>query len=248
MAGIEPLFPRCVTTAAPPDAGTMQRGATPPPGPASDPSLDHDPPADSDDAYRNLPAARSPSPAEYDSVKSYIDLVIGTVQKNIERVDAAHKDNWFYILVGALNVTIALRDGNLKGGPILEKFGVASNAPNNDIRLAYADHYLQMRADAFNLGKAGRAELHKAVVNYDLAKVSLFTRTFFPKTGAGEISPATDLSVFWGLQGIQDGLEDDARFPRSGDGPREPDHARSEEARFAANQVALWVDFILTSI
>ena len=101
-----------------------------------------------------LPAARSPSTAEYRDVMDYVELVIRLADKNMVKVAPDHVGDWYYILVGALSITIALREGKLTGGPVFDKYGVA----RRENYIAYADHYLQMRSDAFNLGPAGETE------------------------------------------------------------------------------------------
>lgn len=180
-----------------------------------------------------LPAARCPSAGESKFVLDYIDFVI-PYSRNILGNNAPEKaDDWFYILAMALVVTIALRDGKITHGPLFDKYG----KNRLDIEMAYADHYLQMRADAFNFGPSQRTMLQNSVFNYDQLKVM----GMVPKTGSQPVSPATDLSIYWGLKGIENGLSDDKQIPRASSGPRHPETAYREIASFlgAATLIAL---------
>jgi len=177
-----------------------------------------------------LPAARSPSTAEFREVMDYVEFVIALCDKNMVKVAPEYVGDWYYILVGALNVTIALREGKLTGGPVFDKYGVA----RRESYIAYADHYLQMRSDAFNLGPVGSSTLNLAVFNYDIAKVLHIV----PETGSEPVSPATELSIFWGLRGIEDGLADDKLYPRSSGSPRYLRNAVYERMTFALTGLA----------
>ena len=184
-----------------------------------------------DRARSRLPAARSPSTAEFKEVMDYVEFVINVCDQNMAKVAPEYAGNWYYILVGALNVTIALREGKLTKGPVYARYGLARRSVN----LAYADHYLQMRGDAFNLGPAGKMELQQAVFNYDVAKVMRIV----PQTGSEPVSPATQLSVFWGLRGIEDGLKDDQSYPRASGSPRYAGNAAYERVTFALTKAGI---------
>jgi hypothetical protein len=181
----------------------------------------------------SLPPARHPTASESQEVMDYVVFVVELCTENMAKVKPEYAHNWFYILVAALNVTIALRDGKLTGGPVFQKYGMAAR----DIKLAYADHYLQMRSDAFNLGPVGAPMLRNAVYSYDVAK----QLNIAPKTGSAPVSPPTQLSIFWGLQGIKDGLEDDRLVPRDSGGPRCPGPAAFDEVMFALQTIGVLV-------
>ena len=183
-----------------------------------------------DRLLRKLPAGRSPSTEEYRQVMDYVEFVLALCEKDMPRVLPEYAGDWYHTLVLALQVTILLREGKLTRGPVLAKYGMA----RRENWLAYADHYLQMRADAFNLGPAGLPTLQSAVFNYDLAKVF----GIVPQTGSEPVSPATVLSIFWGLQGIEDGLADDKLVPRGSGSPRFLRNAVYEEVTFALTGLA----------
>ena len=171
-----------------------------------------------------LPAARSPSIAEYKEVADYVDFVIKWARSEMPRTAPKLANNWFFVLAYALNETIKLRENTLGDGALLQKYGIA----RRENFIAYADHYLQMRADAFNLGPTGKAVLLNSVYNYDLAKVLRIA----PSTGPAPVSPATELSIFWGLQGIEDGLADDRLEPSKTGYPRQSSFADYEYKKF----------------
>jgi hypothetical protein len=177
-----------------------------------------------------LPAGRSPSTDEYRKVMDYVEFVLALCEKDMPRVLPEYAGDWYHTLILALQVTILLREGKLTRGPVLAKYGMA----RRENWVAYADHYLQMRADAFNLGPAGLPTLQSAVFDYDLAKALGIA----PQTGSEQVSPATDLSIFWGLQGIEDGLADDKLDPRSSGSPRYVRNAVYEEMTFALTGMA----------
>jgi hypothetical protein len=179
---------------------------------------------------RKLPAGRSPATDEYRRVMDYVELVLKVCDTNMVKVAPEHVGDWYYLLVGALNVTIALREGTLTGGPVLARYGMA----RRENFIAYADHYLQLRSDAFNLGPAGLPTLQSAVVNYDIAKVP----GIVPQTGSEPVSPATELSIFWGLQVIEDGLADDKLYPRGFGSPRHLRDAVYEKETFLLTGLA----------
>jgi len=164
------------------------------------------------DSLVGLPAASCPAGYESSAVNQHIEqallrapAIIEASNNEVKRTGkgaAYDPKDWFYILVAALNRIIWLRDNqmhwdttNAVSMPTLTE---------RDMELAYADHYLQMRAMAFNFGPSHRAELESAIVNYDQLKV----RGLVPKTGVGEVTPATNTSVFWGLAGMQAGFDD----------------------------------------
>ena len=145
-----------------------------------------------------LPTRRLPAGAEQLPVWDLIREALGKAPGVVSREGGYDVKDWFYVLVAALQIIITTRERDTAHGP---------DATANTARqqaLAYADHYLQMRADAFNLGPDSRTMLRNAVLNYDLLKV----RGLSIRTGSGPVSPATDVSVFWGMKGIEDGFED----------------------------------------
>ncbi len=161
----------------------------------------------------DLPAPICPSQNDADPVIRYINRAIDKAQSDLTaRKDPRAKDQ-FYILAYALQVIIKTRE--LPGGAV----GVQSiSTPNcDDINLAYADHYLQMRTEAFNLGPRARYVMEREVIKYEQEKVDKAGRgeSRSMKTGVCLPSPATNQSMYWAMKGIEDGLNDYKRFPRS---------------------------------
>lgn len=145
-----------------------------------------------------LPTGRRPVGREQQVVWDLIQQALSSAPGQIRRIGGFDENDWFYVLVCALNIIIATRDRETAAHP---DAGLGSGYQQN---LAYADHYLQMRADAFNLGPDEKENLEAAVMNYDLLKV----RGLAFRTGVGPVTPATDVSVYWGMQGIEDGFAD----------------------------------------
>ena len=131
-----------------------------------------------DRLLRKLPAGRSPSTEEYRQVMDYVEFVLALCEKDMPRVLPEYAGDWYHTLVLALQVTILLREGKLTRGPVTRWYGMA----RRENWLAYADHYLQMRADAFNLGPAGLPTLQSAVFN--LVRAQMGPR-FGPRPGVG---------------------------------------------------------------
>jgi hypothetical protein len=177
----------------------------------------------------DLPTPRIPNGSEAAPVLDFIARAIAKAPAGLKNVNSkafffkVDEDDWYNVLAYALAVIIATRDAGKEEPSLLTKIeGYATVAERifdahphdgqtaadvwleRDLDLAYADHYLQMRADAFVMGPDSKVMLMNAVLNYDLLKL----RGLAPRTGSGAVSPATDVSVFWGMQGIADGLED----------------------------------------
>jgi hypothetical protein len=191
-----------------------------------------------------LPTPRAPSKAELDAVMEVVNFIIAQVQLAFPEC----KGNWYSVLSYALNAVIMLRDGRMwpstKLGDgsvrdfsaIVDHYCLTPGTPATDFKFAYADHYLNMRADAFNFGPYYEVQLKQAVVNYDKAKV----RGLVYRTGPSAVSPATDVSMVWGMLGIVDGLKDDKVYPRfSNLLPREPGSTGMEQVNFAKTEKAL---------
>ena len=164
------------------------------------------------ESLTGLPAASCPTGYELSVVNQYIEQALlhapAIIEASNDEVKRTGKGSeydpkdWFYILVAALNRIIWQRDNQMHWD---ETNAISVPAlTERDMELAYADHYLQMRAMAFNFGPSHRAELENAIVHYDQLKV----RGLVPKTGVGEVTPATNTSVFWGLAGMQAGFDD----------------------------------------
>lgn len=159
-----------------------------------------------------LPAARCPTGMESSVVNQYIEqallrapALIDASNDDVRRTghgSVYDPEDWFYVLVCALNIVIWQRDNEMHWDES-DTMSVP-RLTERDLNLAYADHYLQMRAMAFNFGPEHRAELENSIIHYDQLKV----RGLVPKTGVGEVTPATDTSVFWGLAGMLAGFED----------------------------------------
>jgi hypothetical protein len=161
----------------------------------------------------DLPAPICPSENDADPVVRWINRAIDRAQADLAaRKDSRAKDP-FYILAYALQVIIKTRE--LPGGAN----GVQSiSTPNcGDVNLAYADHYLQMRTEAFNLGPRARHFMEDRVLAYEKEKASkMATRqTGSMKTGICAPSPVTNQSLYWAMKGIEDGLADYKAYPRS---------------------------------
>ena len=155
----------------------------------------------------DLPAARCPAGLEASPVVDWINTAV----KNAPASVKAHKldpNDWFWILVAALDWVVSIRDNTPHLD--LDRQMTVTHVVQSDFDLAYADHYLQMRADAFNFGPEGTTTLRNAALNYEKIKVNGLAR----KTGSGEISPVTDVSLFWALKGIEDGVADRERSVR----------------------------------
>jgi hypothetical protein len=173
----------------------------------------------------DVPNPRTPDSREQQPVWDIIQDALAQAPAVVRATPKVDPDDWFMVLTAALNMVIATRERDAAKGPTVppDSWGrMAHNLVSNHIELpggtppsagemalAYADHYLQMRADAFNLGPDSRKMLQAAVVNYDLLK----TRGLIVRTGRGAASPATKDSMFWGMKGIEDGFKDRASHP-----------------------------------
>jgi hypothetical protein len=161
----------------------------------------------------DLPAPICPSENDADPVIRYINRAIDKARSDLTARKDPRATDQFYILAYALQVIIKTRE--LPGGAV----GVQSiSTPNcDDINLAYADHYLQMRTEAFNLGPRARSVMESKVVKYEHEKVDKAARgdSRSMKTGICLPSPATNQSLYWAAKGIEDGLNDYKRYPRS---------------------------------
>lgn len=149
----------------------------------------------------DLPTPRHPGGREQQPVWDLIEEALSKAPAVVRREGGYDENDWFYVLVAALQIIIVTRERDTA------RDTSATPNPARQQALAYADHYMHMRADAFNLGPDSRDMLRNAVHNYDLLKV----RGLAFRTGSGQVSPATDVSVFWGMQGIEDGFEDRKR-------------------------------------
>jgi hypothetical protein len=164
------------------------------------------------ESLAGLPAASCPAGYESSVVNRYIEQALLRAPSLIEASNVKVRQtgegteydpaDWFYIRVSALNIIIWQRDNQMHWDAT-DTMSVPT-LTERDMQLAYADHYLQMRAMAFNFGPDHRAELENAVVHYDQLKV----RGLVPQTGVGEVTPATNTSVFWCLAGMQAGCQD----------------------------------------
>jgi hypothetical protein len=171
-------------------------------------------------------APRTPDSRAQQPVWDIIHVALREAREGVRRTPGYDPNDWFWVLIAALDMVVAIRERDAGAPPDLwanvkqaaaEAKRVGENMYQNNITratdanysprqmaLAYADHYLQMRGDAFNFGPAARRELENAVVNYDLLKV----RGLAFRTGRGAVSPPTTNSMFWGMKGIQDGFDD----------------------------------------
>lgn len=151
----------------------------------------------------DLPAPICPSDNDADPVIRYINRAIAKAKKDLVAKKFAHATDLFYILSYALQVIIKTRE--LPGG-----------AHCGDISLAYADHYLQMRIEAFNLGPRARHLMDDMVAGYEYEKARKFRagQADSMRTGVCAPSPPTNQSVYWALRGIEDGLADYKSHPR----------------------------------
>lgn len=155
-----------------------------------------------------------PSPNESDPVIRWINQAIRQArQKLAEKYPEKAKDP-YYILVFALNVIIKTREvpgatNGIQGLPY-------PNCGNMD--LVYADHYLQMRCDAFNLGPKGAGLLDKRARVYDKVKTPMLKHDatrWLMKTGVCDPSAVTDTEKYWARRGLEDGLKDYRRYPEN---------------------------------
>ncbi|MBI5018214.1 MAG: hypothetical protein HZB55_22340 [Deltaproteobacteria bacterium] len=161
----------------------------------------------------DLPIPICPSENDADPVVRWINRAIAKAQTDLAAKKDPRAKDPFYILAYALQIIIKTRElpGGANGVQSLPK-------PNcNDINLAYADHYLQMRTEAFNLGPRARHFMEDRVLEYEKEKVSKAAsgQTASMKTGICAPSPATNQSLYWALKGIEDGLTDYKAHPRS---------------------------------
>jgi hypothetical protein len=161
----------------------------------------------------DLPAPICPSENDADPVIRYINRAIEQAQSDLKAKTDPRATNPFYILAYALQIIIKTRE--LPGGAS----GVQSMlVPNcNDMNLAYADHYLQMRTEAFNFGPKFKSLMEHKVVGYEQEKAEKSGRggEASMKTGVCMPSPVTNQSLYWAMKGIEDGLADYKLYPRS---------------------------------
>jgi hypothetical protein len=156
-------------------------------------------------------AVRCPSLAEAKPVIDWVNRAIERAQIALEEMKDKDADDSYRILVYALDTIIATRE---RKGSDEDETGVCLSLPNcNNIDLAYADHYLQNRAEAFNLGPKGRAWLQSKAKVYNWAKSIGLSYS----TGVCPPSPVADFTEYWEMKGIEDGLKDykDKDRPRS---------------------------------
>lgn len=161
------------------------------------------------------------SGSDSDPVVKWINRAIQEARSKLPQIDPEKAKDPFYVLSFALNVIIKTRE---LGVSVPGVKGLLH--PNcNDMSLAYADHYLQMRADAFNLGPKSRGFLQQRGEVYDGLKSKALkhgaTRWVF-ETGVCAPSPVTDQEKYWAQRGLEDGLKDYNKHPHSTAYPRHP--------------------------
>lgn len=141
-----------------------------------------------------------------DPVIRWIDKAI-TIARDLVRKKAPEDANDpYYILAAALTIIANTRE-----------HAVGKNHPYcSDMSLAYADHYLQMRVEAFNMGPKHRGFLEKRDRYYDHEKqVAKKHRAleWIMETGPCRMSPVTPEEKHWAKRGLEDGLKDYKNYP-----------------------------------
>jgi hypothetical protein len=141
-------------------------------------------------------------------------------------------DSCFVVATLALRAVILTRQGEVitegprAGQPLIP------HGSRHDHNLAYADHYLHMRGDAARRGPGWRGFLEQQTRGYDNLKrnVARVRQAAWPSVSLAEklvaeaadrmlresdqpMSEPTPESLYWGLQGIEDGLKDHAANP-----------------------------------
>jgi hypothetical protein len=162
-------------------------------------------------------APQCPSGLEASPVIDYVNRAIDQAKTTLLTKKAGDPKDPFDVLAMALNIIIKTRE---KQTPASSDAGVTLQTPNcKDMDLAYADHYLQMRTEAFNLGPTQRGLMERKVIQYEKEKIDAIADGNAHerlRTGVCQPSPPTNMSLYWGLKGIEDGLEDWKVFPRTG--------------------------------
>ena len=152
-----------------------------------------------------------PSGNESEPVISWINRSIRHARFRLQRERPEMAKDPFYVLVYALNVVIKTREKHAPPGVQGLPYPNCGN-----MNLVYADHYLQMRCDAFNLGPKSAGFLQKRGKVYDDIKPGMLKHRvtrWMLKTGVCDPSPVTDEEKYWAQRGLKDGLADYARYP-----------------------------------
>src|SRR5580698_1781048 len=151
-------------------------------------------------------APKCPSGLEASPVIDYVNAAIDQAKTTLVAKKVGDPKDPFDVLAAALSIIIKTREKQTHVGA---DAGVTLQTPNcKNMDLAYADHYLQMRTEAFNLGPTQRGLMERKVIQYEKEKIDAFSDGSADqklRSGVCPPSPPTNMSLYWAFKGIEDG-------------------------------------------
>lgn len=146
-----------------------------------------------------------PDGNESNPVIRWVDKAIRVSRALLRKKHPKYADDPYYIMALAVTVLANTRE-----------HAVGKKHPYcTDMSLAYADHYMQMRVEAFNLGPKARGLVENTDLTYDGLKLEAMQHHKLRKmkTGVCAPSPLTLEEMLWAKRGLEDGLKDYKKYP-----------------------------------